>query len=318
MQPSELIWMNGEFVKWEDAKIHVLTHALHYGTSVFEGVRCYETASGPAVFRHQDHVDRLFQSSGLYYMPIPYEREEIRQATLELIARNGLRQCYIRPIVFRGYGQMGLFPLDAPVDVTIAVWEWASYLGEDGKRDGVRAKTSSWRRISPDSLIPHAKAGGQYLNSILAKIEVHKSGYEEAILLDGHGHVCEGSGENIFVVRDGLISTPSESSSILNGVNRRTAMQIAADLGIEVRERNISRAELYLADEIFLTGTAAEVVPVREVDDHTVGEGTPGPITRQVQTTFEDAVHGRDDRYLDWLDPVAAGARAQSGGTAGQ
>ncbi|CAB4940463.1 unannotated protein [freshwater metagenome] len=315
MQPSELIWMNGEFVKWEDAQVHVLSHALHYGTSVFEGVRCYDTELGPAVFRHQEHVDRLFKSAGLYYMPIPFEREEIRQATLELIARNGLRQCYIRPIAFRGYGQMGLFPLDAPVDVTIAAWEWASYLGEDGKRNGVRAKTSSWRRISPDSLIPHAKAGGQYLNSVLAKIEVHKSGYDEAILLDSHGHVCEGSGENIFVVRDGKISTPSETSSILDGINRRTAVKIAADFGIEVVERNISRAELYLADEIFLTGTAAEVVPVREIDDHVVATGEPGPLTRQVQSIFEDAVHGRDERYRGWLDPVHAGERAAAGET---
>ena len=200
MEPADLIWMNGEFVAWEDAKVHVLTHGLHYGTGVFEGVRCYDTEIGPAVFRHADHLDRLFKSAELYYMPIPFEREQLRQATLELIGRNGFRACYIRPIVFRGYGTMGLFPLDAPVDVAIAAWQWAAYLGEEGKRDGVRAKVSSWRRISTDSLIPHAKASGQYLNSILAKIESHKAGYEEAILLDDHGFVCEGSGENIFVV----------------------------------------------------------------------------------------------------------------------
>jgi branched-chain amino acid aminotransferase len=301
---ADLIWMNGEFVAWEDAKVHVLTHGLHYGTGVFEGVRCYDTEIGPAVFRHQDHIDRLFKSSELYYMPIPYEREQIRAATLELIARNGFRSCYIRPLVYRGYGTMGLFPLEATVDVTIAVWEWGSYLGDEGKRDGIRAKVSSWRRISPDALIPHAKASGQYLNSVLAKIEVHKAGYEEAILLDDHGHVCEGSGENIFVVSGGVIATPPQTASILDGISRKSAIQIAGDLGFEVVERDIARAELYLADEIFLTGTAAELVPVREIDDHTVGDGTPGEITRAVQTAYDDALHGRGERYRDWLDPV--------------
>jgi branched-chain amino acid aminotransferase len=296
--------MNGEFVNWEDAKVHVLTHGLHYGTGVFEGIRCYDTEIGPAVFRHLDHIDRLFKSAELYYMPIPYDREQIRQATLELIGRNGFRSCYIRPIAFRGYGTMGLFPLDAPVDVSIAVWQWAAYLGEEGKRHGVRAKISSWRRISNDSLIPHSKASGQYLNSILAKIESHKAGYEEGILLDDHGFVCEGSGENIFVVREGRIVTPPQTAGILDGINRKSAIQIARDLGFEVVERNIARAELYLADELFMTGTAAELVPVREVDDHTIGGGEPGEITRAVQSAFEDALHGRIERYREWLDPV--------------
>ena len=306
MNQAELIWMNGEFVPWEDAKVHVLTHGLHYGTGVFEGVRCYDTEIGPAIFRHADHIDRLYRSAELYYMPIPYDREAVRQVTLELIARNGLRSCYIRPLVFRGYGQMGLFPLDAPVDVTIAVWEWGAYLGEEGKRDGVRAKVSSWRRISPDSLIPQAKACGQYLNSVLAKIESHKAGYEEAILLDDAGNVCEGSGENVFVVRDGRISTPPLTASILDGISRRSVIQICGDLGIEVVERDVGRAELYLADELFVCGTAAELTPVREVDDHAVGEGRPGEITRAVQTAFEDALHGRTERYREWLDPVPA------------
>jgi branched-chain amino acid aminotransferase len=297
--------MNGEFVAWEDAKVHVLTHGLHYGTGVFEGVRCYDTESvGPAVFRHTDHIDRLFRSAELYYMPIPFDREQLRQATLDLISKNGLRSCYIRPLVFRGYGTMGLFPLDAPVEVSIATWEWGAYLGEEGKRDGVRAKVSSWRRLSPDSLIPQAKATGQYLNSILAKVESHKAGYEEAILLDDHGHVCEGSGENIFVVRDGMIFTPPPTASILDGINRKSAIQIARDLGFEVVERDIARAELYLADEVYLTGTAAELVPVREVDDHAVGAGEPGEVTRAVQKAFDDALHGRTDRYREWLDPV--------------
>ena len=312
MNQAELIWMNGELVAWEDAKVHVLTHGLHYGTGVFEGIRCYDTEIGPAVFRHQDHVERLFKSAELYYMPIPYDREQIRQATLELIGRNGMRSCYIRPIVFRGYGTMGLFPLDAPVDVAIAVWEWAPYLGEEGKANGVRAKVSSWERISPRSLIPHAKASGQYLNSILAKLEAHHAGYEEAILLDHNGHVCEGSGENIFLVQDGKILTPPQTASILDGINRKSAIQISRDLGFDVIERDIARSELYLADEIFCTGTAAELTPIREIDDHPIGDGKPGEITRAVQTAFEDALHGRTERYREWLDPVPAVARVEA------
>jgi branched-chain amino acid aminotransferase len=304
VQPTELIWMNGEFVRWEDATVHILTHGLHYGTGVFEGIRCYETEHGPAIFRHTDHLDRLEKSAALYYMPLPFDREQLRAATKELIVRNGLRSCYIRPIAFRGYGQMGLFPLDAPVDVSIAVWEWAAYLGEEGKRKGVRAKVASWRRISNDSLIPQAKASGQYLNSILAKIETHKAGYEEAILLDDHGFVCEGSGENIFVVRDGVIHTPPQTAGILDGINRKSTMQIARDLGFEIVERDIARAELYLADEVYMTGTAAELCPVREVDDHPIGAGQPGEVTRAVQNAFDDALHGRTERYLEWLDPV--------------
>ncbi len=307
MNQADLIWMNGEFVAWEDAKVHVLTHGLHYGTGVFEGVRCYDTEIGPAVFRHQDHVDRLFKSSELYYMPVPYDREQLRQATLELIGRNGLRECYIRPLVFRGYGTMGLFPLDAPVDVCIATWEWGAYLGEEGKRNGVRAKVSSWRRISPDSLIPHAKATGQYLNSVLAKIEAQKSGYEEAILLDDKGHVCEGTGENIYLVIDGVIHTPQATNAILWGINRMAILEIAKDLGYEIVQRDITRAELVLADEVFMSGTAAELTPVREIDDHVIGP--PGEITRKIQTIFEDALHGRSERYAQWLDVVPTPAR---------
>ncbi len=304
MEQAELIWMNGELVPWEDAKVHVLTHALHYGTGVFEGIRCYETERGPAVFRHLDHLDRLYRSAELYYMPIPFDREILRNATHELIRRNDLRSCYIRPIAFRGYGQMGLFPLDVPVDVSIAVWSWGAYLGEEGKRDGIRAKVASWKRIGPDSLIPHAKASGQYLNSVLAKIESHKAGYQEAILLDSQEHVCEGSGENIFVVRDGAIVTPPQTASILDGISRRSVIQIARDLGYEVVERDVARAELYLADEVFMTGTAAELVPVREIDDHRVGSGMPGEVTKVVQRAFEDALYGRSERYLGWLDVV--------------
>jgi branched-chain amino acid aminotransferase len=210
----------------------------------------------------------------------------------------------VRPLIMRGYGEMGLFPLDAPVDVTIAVWEWGAYLGEEGKRNGIRAKVSSWRRISSDSLIPHAKATGQYLNSVLAKVEAHKAGYEEAILLDDHGRVCEGSGENIFVVREGVVHTPPQTASILDGISRKSIVQIMRDMGIEVVERDIARAELYLADEVFVCGTAAELTPLREIDDHTIGAGGAGELTAAVQAAFEDALHGRTERYREWLDPV--------------
>jgi branched-chain amino acid aminotransferase len=304
VEQADLIWHNGELVAWEDAKVHVLTHGLHYGTGVFEGIRAYETPRGTAVFRHHDHLERLFKSAELYYMPIPYSLEELRSATHELIAANELRECYIRPIAFRGYGQMGLYPLDAPVEVSIAVWPWGAYLGEEGKRLGIRAKIASWRRISHDALIPHAKASGQYLNSVLAKIEASKAGYQESILLDHHGFVCEGSGENIFIVREGKLITPPHTAGILDGITRKSIDQIARDLGHEIVERDIARAELYLADEVFMSGTAAELVPVREIDDHAIGAGEPGPVTVEIQRVFDDALHGRDPRYTDWLDVV--------------
>jgi branched-chain amino acid aminotransferase len=305
VEQADLIWHNGELIAWEDAKIHVLTHGLHYGTGVFEGERAYQTQSGPAIFRHHDHLERLLTSAELYYMPVPYSLKELRAATHELIAANSLRECYIRPIVYRGYGQMGLYPLDSPVDVTIAVWPWGTYLGEEGKANGIRAKVSSWRRIPHEALIPHAKACGQYLNSVLAKIEASKAGYDEAILLDSHGFVCEGSGENIYAVRNGTIITPPQTAGILDGISRRSIIQIARDLGYELIERDLARAELYMADEVFLTGTAAELVPVRELDDHPIGGGRPGPITKEIQQVFDDALHGRDPRYAEWLDVVA-------------
>jgi branched-chain amino acid aminotransferase len=302
MDTVDLIWHNGEFVAWEDAQVHVLSHALHYGTGVFEGIRAYETERGPAIFRHQDHIDRLAKSAELYYLEMPYSTEEIRQATHELLNRNGLASGYIRPLVFRGYGSLGLYATDAPIDVIIAAFPWGAYLGEEGQRHGIRAKVSSWRRISPAGLIPHAKASGQYLNSILAKTESQKAGYEEAILLDERGFVCEGSGENIFIVRDGELVTPPHVAAILDGINRKSIIQIARDLGYTVVERDIARAELYLAEEMFLTGTAAELVPVREIDDHPLGE--PGEVTRQLQAKFMDALHGRAEEYLEWLDFV--------------
>jgi branched-chain amino acid aminotransferase len=308
METSELIWHNGEFVRWEDARVHVLSHGLHYGTGVFEGIRCYETERGPAVFRHREHLERLAKSAELYYFELPYTPEQIREATNELIRRNGLDSCYIRPLAFRGYGEMGLYAQSAPIEVIVAVWPWGAYLGEEGKSKGIRTKVSSWRTISGDSLIPHAKASGQYLNSILAKTESANAGYDEAILLDQHGCVSEGSGENVFVVRDGTLLTPGHTSAILDGITRASVIQIAQDLGYKVEERAVARAELYLADEVFLTGTAAELVPVRSVDDHELGD--PGEITRVIQAKFEDALRGRAEEYLEWLDPVEASAEA--------
>ncbi len=302
MEEAEYIWMNGKVVPWNEAKVHVLTHALHYGSGVFEGIRAYKTDRGPAVFRHKDHLERLERSAEHYHMDIPYSVDQLRRATHDLIKRNGLESCYIRPLAFRGYGEMGLNPLNAPVDVVVAVWPWGAYLGEDGKKNGIRAKVSSWHRIGPGSLIPWAKASGQYLNSILAKVETANAGYQEAILLDENGNVCEATGENIFLVKDGKVCTPHLDSSILAGITRDSVIKILDDLDVEFEERSIPRKELDLADEVFLTGTAAEIVPVREIDDQEVGE--PGEITRAVQQRYEDAIYGRRDEYMDWLDVV--------------
>jgi branched-chain amino acid aminotransferase len=302
MKEAEKIWMNGELVDWRDANVHVLSHALHYGTSVFEGIRAYATDRGPAVFRLSDHLARLQRSAQMYYMPMPYAQEELRQAVLDTIAANGLDSCYIRPIVWRGYGTMGLYPLDSPVEVAIAVWEWGAYLGEESLRKGIRAKISSWRRIGSTTIPATAKAGGQYLNSILAKIESHKAGYQEAILLNEAGYVADGSGENLFLVRDGTLVTPPVHASILEGITRASIIALAGDEGIPVAEREVARGELYTADEVFITGTAAEVCPVNEVDDHALGP--PGPITRRRQGRFAAATGGRDPRSTEWLDYV--------------
>lgn len=310
MKPTEYIWHNGEFVKWDEAQVHVLTHGLHYGTGVFEGIRCYDTERGPAIFRSREHFDRLHLSGKAYFMDIPYTSDELRSVTHDLISRNGLRSCYIRPIAFRGYGEMGLFPLNVEVNVSIAVWEWGTYLGDDGKANGIRAKISSWRRMSPASFVPQSKASGQYLNSVLAKVEAHKGGYDEAILLDDKDNVCEGSGENIFIVRDGVIYTPPLSASILDGISRNSVIQIAGDLGYKVVERDVGRAELYIADEVFVTGTAAELVPICEIDDRPLGK--PGEVTLALQAKFEDALYGRAPEYGDWLDVVEASQSAEA------
>ncbi len=310
MVSADYVWMNGEFVAFEDAKVPVLTHALHYGTGVFEGIRAYETPKGTAVFRHQAHLDRLLQSARLYHMDMPFSKEEIKAATDELIVRNGFKSCYIRPLVYRGAGPMGLYPLNSPVEVAIATWEWGSYLGDEGKRNGVRAAVSSWRRIPSDVVIPQAKACGQYLNSVLAKIEADKAGYEEGILLDQRGMVCEGTGENLFLVKEGVVATPNYTSDILGGINRMSVIQLLRDLGYTVEVRDIARGELYIADEVFMTGTAAELTPIREIDNYAVGTGEPGPITREVQALFDDVLFGRDERYAHWNDLVEVPARA--------
>ena len=308
MNTADFIWLNGEFVAWEDAKVHVLTHALHYGTSVFEGERAYETEKGTAVFRHADHLDRLENSAKLFYMDLPFSKEQIREATHELITRNGLRSCYIRPLVWRGHGPMGLDPEENPVEAMVAAWEWPSFLGEEAKGNGITAKVSSWRRISPESLIPHSKAGGQYLNSVLARIEAKRGGYQEGILLDDKGHVCEGTGENVFIVKDGVIATPPQTASILDGISRKSIIEIARDVGHTVVERDIARAELSLADEVFLVGTAAELVAVRAVDDIEIG--SPGEVTRGLQSAYEDALYGRSERYEKWLDYIPVASKA--------
>jgi branched-chain amino acid aminotransferase len=298
----EFIWMNGELVPWQEARVHVLTHALHYGSGVFEGIRCYRTDRGPAVFRLTDHLRRMERSAKLYYMQIPYSVEELRQATFDVVKANRLPECYIRPIVFRGYGEMGLYPLKSRVDVAIAAWPWGAYLGEEGIAHGIRAKVASIQSLDHTCLARSAKASGQYLNSILAKVEVTNAGYDEAIMLDDHGHVAEGSGENVFLVRDGKVATPFPSDGVLEGITRDTVLHICTSECIPAEERTLTRSDLYVADEAFYTGTAAEIVPIREIDDHPIGE--PGPITRRIQERFRAIVEGRDEEFAGYAELV--------------
>jgi branched-chain amino acid aminotransferase len=300
MRETKKIWMNGEFVDWADAKIHVGTHGLHYGTGVFEGIRCYETPQGPAVFRLREHLERLDASARLLNMDLGYSVEDLRAVSLDLIGRNGLPECYLRPIAFYGYGELGVSAEGNPVDVVIMSWPWATYLGEEGLKNGIRAKISSWKRVGPNT-IPHAaKATGIYLNSMLAVSEANRAGYDEAILLTDDGFVADGSGENVFIVRKGTIVTPPLSTSILPGITRETVIEIAQELGHTVEERNLIRTDLYLADEIFMTGTAAEVTPIRSVDDQEIGP--PGEVTRMLQKAYMDAVRGGSERWSHWLD----------------
>jgi branched-chain amino acid aminotransferase len=300
----EKIWMDGELVDWHDAKVHVLSHAVHYGTGVFEGIRAYETARGAAVWHLHEHLKRLFRSAKLYHMEIPYSLEALTDATKEVIGANGLNACYIRPVVMRGYGELGVNPLTSPVNVFIGVWPWGAYLGEDALEQGVRIKVSSWKRADQNTLPSAAKATGGYLVSILAKVESLKAGYDEAILLNHEGYVAEGSGENVFAVKDGVIVTPPTSVSALGGITRASVVTIARDLGYEVVEKPLVRADLYLADEVFFTGTAAELTPIREIDDRRIGAGQRGPVTKELQQAFFAATKGEDPRYAGWLTYV--------------
>lgn len=303
IQAVDVIWMNGELVAWEKATVHVLTHALHYGTGVFEGIRCYESPKGPAVFRLQDHMKRLENSGRIFMMELPYTVDELIAATHETIKANGLQSCYVRPIAFRGYGEIGVNPEANPIDVAIAVWPWGAYLGDDALKDGVRMTISSWRRHDPNIIPPAAKVTGAYINSVAAKQEAIHKGFDEAIMLNTQGYVAEATGENIFVVKDGEITTPGLSSGALSGITRDSVMKLAADLGNPVKEAMISRSDLYTADEMFCCGTAAEVTPIREIDGRIIGP--PGPVTLEIQQKFFDVVKGVDEKYAHWLDIVS-------------
>jgi branched-chain amino acid aminotransferase len=301
---TEKIWMDGELVDWDKATIHVLSHTLHYGSGVFEGIRAYPTASGPAVFRLTDHITRLFNSAKIFMIDVPFTPDEIIEATKLTVRVNGLSECYIRPIVYLGYGEMGLNPLPCPVRVSIAVWPWGAYLGDEGIANGVRMKVSSWRRHDPNAIPPAAKGTGMYINSSMAKVEALKAGYDEAILLSPQGYVSECTGENIFVVRHDRIVTPPVAAGALEGITQDSVIAIARDEGYEVEFANVLRSDLYTADEAFLTGTAAEVVPIASVDDRPVGDGRPGPITRKIQEIYHAAIRGQVDRYKDWVEHV--------------
>lgn len=298
------VWFDGELVDWKDANISVLSHVVHYGTSVFEGIRAYKNDNGVAVFRLEEHVQRLFDSAKVYKMDIPFTQDEIAEAILETVRVNDLDGCYIRPIVFKGYGELGVNPLGCPVNVAIAAWEWGSYLGEEGMANGVDIGVSSWRKPAPDTFPTLAKCGANYMNSQLAKLEAIDNGFDEAIMLDYQGHVSEGSGENIFLVEGERLYTPSMSSSNLKGITRDSIMTIAADLGYEVVEETISRERLYFADEVFFTGTAAEITPIRSIDRRTIGFGKRGPISEKLQTAFFDLVEGKSEDKYGWLSYI--------------
>ena len=304
MTPTEKIWHNGKFIAWDEARIHVLSHVVSYGSSVFEGVRCYETLSGPAIFRLKEHTRRLFDSAKVYRIDVPFTHEELEHAQLELVRVNKLRSCYIRPIILRGYGKMGVLPFGNPTEVYMACWEWGKYLGDEALAQGVDVCVSSWTRIAPNTLPALAKAAGNYMNSQLIRMQAHLDGYAEAIALDDTGRVSEGSGENIFVVRDGKLHTPPLGSSVLPGITRDSIATLARDLDIPVVETPIPREMLYIADEIFFSGTAAEVTPIRSVDKIQVGAGRRGPVTERIQAAFFDIVSGRSADRHGWLTPV--------------
>ena len=304
MQPVPFIWFDGELVPWEEATVHVLAHGLHYGTGVFEGIRAYDTDDGPAVFRLDDHMRRLVASAKAYRLPVQWAADDLSKGALELVRANELGACYIRPLVFYGTGSMGLNPAGATVHTIMACWEWGAYLGEDGIKNGIRVAVSSWRRIGHESLIPNAKGTGGYLNSVQAKMEALSGGYDEAILLNHDGYVAEGSGENLFLVRAGQVTTTPVEAGALDGITQNSVMRLLEDDGHHVGQSVFTRSDLYYADEAFFTGTAAEVTPIREVDDRPVGDGVPGPVTRRAQSLFDDAVRGRLEPYRRWLEFV--------------
>ncbi|MGV8143223.1 MAG: branched-chain amino acid transaminase [Methanothermobacter sp.] len=298
---SGKIWFNGDLINWNEANIHVLSHVVHYGSSVFEGIRCYKTPKGSAIFRLMEHVNRLFNSAKIYRMDVDYTVEEFSHAIVDTIKANGLEECYIRPVIFRGYGKLGVYPLENPLESVIAAWSWGKYLGEEALEKGVDVGVSTWRRLAPDTMPNMAKAGSNYMNSQLAKIESMENGYNEAIMLDYHGMVSEGTGENVFLVHDGVLYTPPISNSLLPGITRDSIIKLAKSLDIEVREENIPREMLYIADEVFMTGTAAEVTPIRSVDQIRIGSGKKGEITDKLQETFFSIISGYQEDTFGWL-----------------
>ncbi|KJU86947.1 branched-chain amino acid aminotransferase [Candidatus Magnetobacterium bavaricum] len=300
IEKTEKIWMDGRLVNWDDATVHVLTHTLHYGLGVFEGIRCYKTPKGPAIFRLKEHVHRLFDSAYIFQIEIPFSKDEIEAAIVNCVRVNGLQECYIRPFVYIGYGAMGIYSKGNPINVSISAWAWGSYLGEDGVKNGIRVKTSSFIRNHVNSNMSRGKISGYYVNSQLAKREAIGMGFDEALLLDTEGYVSEGAGENIFIVRNGAIKT-TPLTSILEGITRDSVMNIALDEKIPLEEKRFTRDELYISDEAFFTGTAAEVTPIREVDSRAIGTGKPGRITKRIQEIFFDSVHGLVDKYNSWL-----------------
>ncbi len=300
---TEKIWMDGKFVNWDDAKIHIMTHTLHYGLGAFEGIRCYNTPRGPAIFKLDEHVKRLFQTAHIFRMDIPFSKDEIKKAVIDTVKTNKLKECYIRPLVYIGYGAMGLYPKGNPINVTIAAWPWGAYLGEEGIEKGIRVKVSSFIRNHVNSNMSRGKVSGYYVNSQIAKKEAISSGYDEALLLDTEGYVSEGSGENIFIIRNGVLKT-TPLTSILEGITRDSIITIAKDLKMEVREERFTRDEVYIADEAFFTGTAAEVTPIRELDGRVIGDGKRGKITKKLQSIFFDIVKGRNKKYNSWLTYV--------------
>jgi branched-chain amino acid aminotransferase len=301
MKKAEKIWLDGKLVDWDDAKVHVLTHALHYGIGVFEGIRAYVGADGRgAVFRLREHVQRLFDSAHIVLMEIPFSKEQVTEACLDVLRQNKMKEGYLRPLAFFGYGSMGVGAIN-PVQVCVAAWPWGAYLSEEGLKKGIRAKISSFSRMHVNVNMVRAKVTGQYVNSFLANREAAMAGYEEAILLDTDGYVAEGSGENLFIVKDGTLFTPALSSPVLSGITRDSVLRIAKDLGVPIAEQKFTRDTLYLADELFMTGTAAEVTPVREVDNRRIGSGSPGPVTKKIQDTYFRAVRGEEARYREWL-----------------